>query len=184
MWRSSTALFRSLKLTITLIVALCLLACVPRTPLTDIATPAPADVATAPSTSDWPIHRHENLGFEVRYPPNWVVDSQEWFVWFFDSSLNTTQSFNIANANFGMKDPEEFLQHLGPPMAFTRTLTLDGQRALFVQLQDVPEAERYNSVVAVVTPYGENLTIGSRCDPILFEQVLSTIHFFKPAFLP
>jgi hypothetical protein len=44
----------------------------------------------------------------------------------------------------------------------------------------VAEAEEYRSVVAVVTPYGENLIIGSRCDPALFEQVLASVRFFEP----
>ena len=104
-------------------------------------------------------------------------------MWFTDSS-QPSQSFNIANANFGMKEPEEFLLHLGPPAVLTQTLYLDGQPALYVELAAVPEAEDYESVVAVMTSYGENLTIGSRCDPVLFEQILSTAHFFKPAFLP
>ncbi len=60
---------------------------------------------------------------------------------------------------------------------------LDGHPALFVQLQPVPEAEGYRSVVAVVTPYGESLTIGGKCDPVLFGEALASLRFFEPEYL-
>ena len=144
--------------------------------------PAPTSASTGavPDMSEWRVHRHENLGVEIRYPPTWQVDSQEWFVWFHTDPASS-QGFNIANANFGMTTPDEFLDHLEIPVEMTRTLLLDGQRALFVGLQPVPEAQGYRSVVAVVTPYGENLTIGNRGDAAVFEQALATLRFFEPA---
>lgn len=41
----------------------------------------------------------------------------------------------------------------------------------------------YRSVVAVVAPYGENLTLGSKCDAVLFEQILTSVRFFEPEHL-
>lgn len=85
-----------------------------------------------------------------------------------------------ANANFGLERPEHFLDHLGIPLETTRTLAPHGHPALFVALQPVPEAEGYRSVVAVVTRYGEDFSIGNKCDPALFEQVLASVHLFEP----
>ena len=188
---------RSLIAILWLVLALglwALAACVPPAPPSSPATVTPetgvAGLAATPipaastgeisEVSAWRVHRHENLGVEVRYPPTWQVDSQEWFVWF-NSDSHSSQGFNIANANFGMTTPDEFLDHLEIPVEMTRTVTLDGQRALFVGLQPVPEAQGYRSVVAIVTPYGENLTVGNRGDSAVFRQALATLRFFEPA---
>lgn len=145
------------------------------------STPIPSLNETLPPLSEWPVYRHNSLGVEVSYPPAWQVDSTPCFVWFNDPNT-PDQGFNVANASFDppMRTPVDFLDHLGPPVLMTETLTLDGLPALLVRLQPVPEAEEFHSVVAVVTSDGRGLTIGGKGDPVIFNQVLTTIRFFVP----
>ncbi len=130
--------------------------------------------------SSWSIYRHESLGVEVQYPTGWQVDSTHAFVWFCDIP-QAKECFNIVNASFGVKQPTDFLAHIGVPVEMTRTLNLDGQPALFVEFKAAPESEGYVSMVGVITPYRRELTIGNRTDREIFKQVLSTIKFFKPS---
>jgi hypothetical protein len=139
-------------------------------------TPTPPK-ETLPPLSEWPVYRHNSLGVQVSYPPGWQIDSTPASLWFFAPN---GQSFNVVNAGFPMSTPTDFLNYLGPPVLRTETLVLDGQPALYVHLQSVPEAEGYHSVVAVITPDGRGLTIGNKSDPLIFEQVLTTIRFFSP----
>lgn len=140
------------------------------------STPA-ASTGLAPA-SGWPIYRHP-LGVEVRYPPGWRVDSTGAFVHFFDGSQGK-QEFDIVSYD-GLKQASDFLDDVGSRAAMTKTLSLDGQPAVFVQIRDPASFEGYTSVVAVVTPDGRGLTIGNKTDPALFEQVLDSVRFFKPS---
>jgi hypothetical protein len=137
---------------------------------------APAPRSALAPASEWPIYRHP-MGVEVRYPPGWRVDSTGMFVHFCDGPA-AGQCFDIVNHS-GLKQPSDFPIEVGSQVAMTKTLTLDGQPAVFVQIRDSSSFEGYTSVVAVVTPYGRGLTIGNRTDAALFEQVLRSIRFFR-----
>lgn len=143
--------------------------------LTLPSTPAPS--SSLPPASEWPNYRHP-LGVEVRYPPGWRVDSTGESVHFCDGP-KAGQCFDIVNHS-GLKQASDFLREVGSQAVMTKTLNLDGQPAVFVQVRDPTSFEGYKTVVAVVTPYGRGLTIGNKMDATIFAQVLNSIRFFKP----
>jgi len=147
----------------------------------DFAPPM-AWLGTVPPLSEWPAFRHEGLGFELQYPPGWKVAPDPAFVWFNDPVDPIKQALNVASLSFDppMLAPEDYLEHLQAPLLSSESITVDGLPALRVRLEPVPDMAGFNTIIAVIRPGGKNLTIGSRGDPAVLDQVLPTIHFFEP----
>jgi Tol biopolymer transport system component len=143
---------------------------------------AMAWTGNVPPLSDWPVFRHEGLGFELQYPPGWKVESDPAYVWFNDPLDPVKQAFNVASASYDppMLAPEDFLQHLQAPLLSSESITVDGFPALRVQVEPVPDMAGFNTVIAVIRPGEKNLIIGSRGDPAVLDMVLPTIRFFEP----
>ena len=133
--------------------------------------------------SEWSIYRHAALGVEVRYPTGWEpYDYTQAFIRFREHN-GADEAFNIVNASFGlMHTPADFLKYVEPTMtiAITRTLVIDGQPAIFIQFKPGEQAAGYQSMVGLIRPDGHTLTVGNHTvDPVLFEQIISTIRFFE-----
>lgn len=143
-----------------------------------------APVATT-SLDQWQTYRHEWLGVELRYPPEWQSwDETSAFVRFAASDKRPLEeAFSIVQANFPIDTVTDFKTDL--PVAMTRTITLDNQPALLMQIEPGEQAAGFTSVVFVITPDKQMLTIGNRTvEPALFEKILGTVRFFKSKFSP
>ncbi len=137
-------------------------------------TPAVED-----DVSLWPIYRHKALGVQISFPPGWKVDETPALARFSDPQV-VGGSLDVVNAGFPMSTPAEFVDFLGPPAVMTYTMTLDGQPALYVELQPRDTEDSYRAVVAVLTPAGQGLTIGNKAEKTIFHKALSSIRFFAP----
>lgn len=152
-------------------------------PESPLSTLAPASLTIPSDLSAWPEYRHEPLGITVRYPPGWRPHERtQAFIRFDDPGDNQgDEAFNIVNAPFPVRTVTDFAQYIDLPVAITRTITVDGQPALYLELEAEPKAAGYLSVVAILTPYHRAVTVGNRTvTPELFEQILSTMRFFEP----
>lgn len=171
-----------------LLACLLLCGCTGSPPLVSIpespfVTPPPTSLAGPSDLSEWPEYRHEPLGVTVRYPPGWRPhDRTQAFIRFDDPDDNQgDEAFNIVNAPFPAKTIADFAQYIDVPVAMTSTITVDGQPALYLELEVEPTAPGYQSVVAILTPYHRAVTVANQTvPPELFKQILSTMRFFEP----
>lgn len=152
----------------------------PVTPVLTAVSPASVTVSAVP-LSGWSIFRHEQLGIAFHYPPGWqAYDYTAAFVRFTDTKQGE-EAFNVVNGGFTVDTVSDFLEHIAPTVVMTRTLTLDGQPALFMQLQLNGAVGEYQSVAGIITPDKRTITIGNRTtNPMIFEQILTTVRFFTP----
>lgn len=136
-----------------------------------------------PPLAEWPTYRHEGLGVALHYPVGWQpFDETSAFIRFGDSDIQPrSEAFNLVQANLPVHSMTDFTLFFSLPILITRTITLDNQPALFIQIKPGEHDQGYKSVVFVIGPDQQMLTLGNRSvEPALFEQILSTIRFFKP----
>lgn len=135
----------------------------------------------------WPLYRHEQLGVAFRHPPEWTpYDETPAFVRFADAdhAAQPKEAFNVVNGGFRIESVSDFVEQISLPIVMTETLQIDGQSAIYLQLEEQNPGE-YQSIVGILTPHQRTVTLGNRTvDSSTFKQILSTIRFFSPMRAP
>jgi hypothetical protein len=151
------------------------------TPTIELSSEPP--FAEGEPLAQWAIYQHKALGIEIRHPPNWYpYDYTSAFVRFCaEETCVEGELFNIVNAPFDpIERASDFLDRIGPTVIATKTLVIDGQPALFMQLQGDDAAAGYQSVVGLIRPDGHTVIVSNQgVAPALFEQILSTIRYIE-----
>lgn len=146
-----------------------------------------SSTATGIPLVQWPLYRHEQLGVEFRYPPELTpYDETSAFVRFTDTdhAARPEEAFNVVNGGFPIGAVSEFVEQIGLAIVMTETFQIDGQSALYMQLEE-QNTRGYQSVVGILTPDQRTITMGNRTvDSAILRQILCTIHFFSPTISP
>lgn len=90
-----------------------------------------------PPLAQWPRYRHEWLGVTLHYPVGWQpFDETSAFIRFGDPNIvPLSEAFPLVQANFPVHSVTDFTQFVSVPILITRTITLDSQPALFIQIE-------------------------------------------------
>lgn len=149
-------------------------------------SPLSVPTATAaPDVAQWPEYRHEPLGLSVRYPPDWQpYDRYATFVRFNDPyDFAEGEAFNLSTVAEGVT-PEtitHLAQYTGPPATVLRQLIVDGQPALYIEIEAGTDSVGPRSLVAILAPDERILSVTNyTVDPAQFEKIVSTVRLFTP----